>query len=65
MSLSIEIKNRSGINLTHLSNLAEEYFGTVLHNDNDMLTLHFDNHSYAQNFRKTIQPYFSGSFVNN
>lgn len=64
MSLSISIKKEhEGINLNHFANLAEEYFGQVIGKDEYTLNLIFMNHSHAQNFRKTIVPYFSGCYV--
>lgn len=59
MALTIEIRQQSGINLTHFANVAEEYFGTVLKQDDQYLNLFFDNHGHAQNFSRMVRPYFA------
>jgi hypothetical protein len=60
MASNLQITHGDGINLIHVSHIAEEFYGKVTkRNDNGILLL-FSNSSHCELFKKTIQPYFSG-----
>jgi len=58
MSVNVTIKNREGINLDHLSNIAQEYYGEIVSKSKKGLEIKFNNIKYAQDYERIIGNYF-------
>jgi hypothetical protein len=63
MSINVKIASQSFLDTNHIVNRATEYYGRVTSRDEQFLYLYFRNNSYAEQFEKSMKPYFSGAFV--
>jgi hypothetical protein len=58
MGLHITVQGSESVDLKHLLNIAEEFYGESEGIKDGEFNIYFHNNYYAQQYRKTIQPYF-------